>query len=71
MSVAWGRLRLTILVQHAPIGISGRRGDDGFEVAMGEQLPVVSLFSGAGGLDLAVERADADTLNTADPGNGL
>lgn len=38
---------------------------------MGEQLPVVSLFSGAGGLDLAVERADADRLVTADPGTGL
>ncbi|MBO0981964.1 DNA cytosine methyltransferase [Microbacterium sp. SD291] len=38
---------------------------------MGEQLPVVSLFSGAGGLDLAVERADADPLSAADPGSGL
>lgn len=38
---------------------------------MGEQLPVVSLFSGAGGLDLAVERADAAPLSTGDPGNGL
>lgn len=38
---------------------------------MGEQLPVVSLFSGAGGLDLAVERADADPLATGDPGSGL
>jgi DNA (cytosine-5)-methyltransferase 1 len=38
---------------------------------MGEQLPVVSLFSGAGGLDLAVERADAEPLNTADLGSGL
>ncbi|SEB36110.1 DNA cytosine methyltransferase [Microbacterium hydrocarbonoxydans] len=38
---------------------------------MGEQLPVVSLFSGAGGLDLAVERADADPLATADLGSGL
>lgn len=38
---------------------------------MGEQLPVVSLFSGAGGLDLAVERADADPLIAADPGSGL
>ncbi|WP_417541110.1 DNA cytosine methyltransferase [Microbacterium maritypicum] len=38
---------------------------------MGEQLPVVSLFSGAGGLDLAVERADADPLDAADPGTGL
>ncbi|MGN7966645.1 DNA cytosine methyltransferase [Microbacterium sp. 22179] len=38
---------------------------------MGEQLPVVSLFSGAGGLDLAVERADADPLISADHGSGL
>lgn len=38
---------------------------------MGEQLPVVSLFSGAGGLDLAVERADAEPLTPADSGNGL
>lgn len=38
---------------------------------MGEQLPVLSLFSGAGGLDLAVERADAEALETADPGSGL
>lgn len=38
---------------------------------MGEQLPVVSLFSGAGGLDLAVERADAEPLAVADPGTGL
>ncbi len=38
---------------------------------MGEQLPVVSLFSGAGGLDLAVERADAEPLATGDPGSGL
>lgn len=38
---------------------------------MGEQLPVVSLFSGAGGLDLAVERADAEPLASTDPGNGL
>lgn len=38
---------------------------------MGEQLPVVSLFSGAGGLDLAVERADATPLATHDPGSGL
>ena len=36
---------------------------------MGEQLPVVSLFSGAGGLDLAVERADAEPLVGADPGS--
>lgn len=38
---------------------------------MGEQLPVVSLFSGAGGLDLAVERADAEPLTSSDTGNGL
>jgi DNA (cytosine-5)-methyltransferase 1 len=38
---------------------------------MNEQLPVVSLFSGAGGLDLAVERADAEPLATTDPGGGL
>lgn len=38
---------------------------------MGQQLPVVSLFSGAGGLDLAVERADAEPLVGADPGSGL
>ena len=38
---------------------------------MGEQLPVVSLFSGAGGLDLAVERADAEPLASSDPGGGL
>lgn len=38
---------------------------------MGEQLPVVSLFSGAGGLDLAVERADAEPLATSDRGSGL
>lgn len=38
---------------------------------MSEQLPVVSLFSGAGGLDLAVERADAEPLASGDPGSGL
>lgn len=38
---------------------------------MREERPVLSLFSGAGGLDLAVERADADPLDTADPGGGL
>lgn len=38
---------------------------------MAEQLPVVSLFSGAGGLDLAAERADAEALDTADVGSGL
>lgn len=38
---------------------------------MREQLPVVSLFSGAGGLDLAVERADAEPLEPSDRGNGL
>ena len=38
---------------------------------MAEQLPVVSLFSGAGGLDLAVERGDAEPLVGDDPGNEL
>lgn len=38
---------------------------------MSEQLPVVSLFSGAGGLDLAVERVDAEPLQSADRGGGL
>ncbi len=38
---------------------------------MGEQLPVVSLFSGAGGLDLAVERADAPPLASGGDGEGL
>lgn len=38
---------------------------------MGEQLPVVSLFSGAGGLDMAVERADAVPLSRDDLGTGL
>lgn len=38
---------------------------------MSDQLPVISLFSGAGGLDLAVERADAEPLVTSDPGGGL
>jgi DNA (cytosine-5)-methyltransferase 1 len=38
---------------------------------MAAALPVVSLFSGAGGLDLAVERADAEPLDTADPGSGI
>lgn len=36
-----------------------------------DALPVVSLFSGAGGLDLAVERADAEPLATADLGSAL
>jgi DNA (cytosine-5)-methyltransferase 1 len=34
-------------------------------------LPVVSLFSGAGGLDLAVERADAEPLEPSDTGSGI
>lgn len=38
---------------------------------MAEQLPVVSLFSGAGGLDLAVERSDAEPLANDDTGTGL
>ena len=38
---------------------------------MSEALPVVSLFSGAGGLDLAVERADAEPLIASDPGSGI
>lgn len=38
---------------------------------MNEALPVVSLFSGAGGLDLAVERADAEPLVAEDTGTGL
>ncbi|MCM4084900.1 DNA cytosine methyltransferase [Paractinoplanes hotanensis] len=38
---------------------------------MGEELPVVSLFSGAGGLDIAVERGDAEPLVSEDLGNGL
>ena len=40
-------------------------------MAWGEQLPVVSLFSGAGGFDLAIERADAEPLDSSDPGSGL
>ncbi len=38
---------------------------------MAEHLPVVSLFSGAGGLDLAVERADAEPLASDAPGSDL
>jgi len=38
---------------------------------MSTPLPVVSLFSGAGGLDLAVERADAEPLVPHDTGTGL
>ncbi len=38
---------------------------------MAEQLPVVSLFSGAGGLDLAAERADSEALVSDDTGSGL
>jgi DNA (cytosine-5)-methyltransferase 1 len=46
---------------------SRRSGD----TTLTESLPVVSLFSGAGGLDLAVERADAEPLNREDRGTGL
>lgn len=38
---------------------------------MSEALPVISLFSGAGGLDLAVERADAEPLVPDDTGSGI
>ncbi len=38
---------------------------------MNENLPVISLFSGAGGLDLAVERADAEPLIPEDTGSGI
>lgn len=38
---------------------------------MTSALPVVSLFSGAGGLDLAVERADAEPLVPDDRGSGI
>lgn len=38
---------------------------------MSEQLPVISLFSGAGGLDLAAERVDAEPLVSEDRGSGL
>jgi DNA (cytosine-5)-methyltransferase 1 len=38
---------------------------------MGERLPVVSLFSGAGGLDLAAECADGEPLVPGDRGSGL
>lgn len=38
---------------------------------MSAGLPVVSLFSGAGGLDLAVERADAEPLEPSDRGSGI
>ena len=41
------------------------------EVSVSEALPVISLFSGAGGLDLAVERADAEPLVAEDPGSGI
>lgn len=42
-----------------------------YEVPVSDALPVVSLFSGAGGLDLAVERADAEPLLAEDRGTGL
>jgi DNA (cytosine-5)-methyltransferase 1 len=38
---------------------------------MSNALPVVSLFSGAGGLDLAIERADSEPLVPHDLGSGL
>ena len=38
---------------------------------MSSGLPVVSLFSGAGGLDLAVERADSSPLDASDLGTGI
>jgi DNA (cytosine-5)-methyltransferase 1 len=38
---------------------------------MPKELPVVSMFSGAGGLDLAIERADAAPLDSVDTGTGL
>jgi len=38
---------------------------------LSDGIPVLSLFSGAGGLDLAVERADAEPLVPSDPGTGL
>ena len=41
------------------------------EARVSELLPVVSLFSGAGGLDLAVERVDGAPLESMDPGSGL
>ena len=40
-------------------------------LTLNDALPVVSLFSGAGGLDLAIERADASPLDRSDPGTGL
>jgi DNA (cytosine-5)-methyltransferase 1 len=38
---------------------------------MNDGLPVVSLFSGAGGLDLAIERSDSAPLDQHDIGAGL
>ena len=38
---------------------------------MKDALPVISLFSGAGGLDLAIERADSEPLDPNDVGSGL
>ncbi|MFG6278502.1 DNA cytosine methyltransferase [Microbacterium sp. 5K110] len=64
MSEAWCNIGSEILdCQDA----RGRR----IEVTMAEQLPVVSLFSGAGGLDLAAERADSEALVSEDTGSGL
>ena len=41
------------------------------ETPLTNPIPVVSLFSGAGGLDLAVERADAEPLVPQDRGSGI
>lgn len=70
MSVASDRLVSTILVRRAASG-QPSAGVEANEVTVSEQLPVVSLFSGAGGLDLAAERADAAPLDSVDPGTGL
>lgn len=38
---------------------------------MGDPLPAISIFSGAGGLDMSVERADSKPLSPNEPGHGL